>query len=175
MSDSGYRRPCARTLDRPIVVFGLEPEDLVIVGLVAIGLLFVADGFVGVGAGLGLWIALVRLKAGKPPGCLVELAHRVGVLDRLPASWRPPHVVPRHVTELSPFCGEEDDALAAAWWSARPRPSFENPGGRVGGASGPDERRAAGGGRAGNGGLAGRLFRLARRVPARRPAPGGEA
>lgn len=175
MSESGYRRPCARTLDRPIVVFGLEPEDLVVVGLVSIGLLFVADGFVGVGAGLGLWVALVRLKAGKPPGYLVELAHRVGILDRLPASWRPPQVLPRREAELSPFAGEEDDELARSWWSARPRPPFPDSGGGGGGEEGTDPDRAAGGLGAGLRGLPGRLARLARRAIARRPSSGGAA
>jgi len=109
MSASAYRRPCARTLDRPIQVFGLEPEDLV-------------DGAVAVGAGLGSWIALLRLKAGKPPGHLFGLAHRHGLVDLLPAALRAPQVLPRRVTRLSPFPGEEDDDLARQWWAHRSPP-----------------------------------------------------
>jgi len=122
MAASRYRRPCARTLDRPIQVFGLEPEDLVGVGLVAIALLFLADGVVAVGSGLGLWITLIRLKAGKPPGHLYGLAYRHGLADRLPSMLRAPQVLPRRVTRLSPFVGEEDDELAKSWWAHRSPP-----------------------------------------------------
>ena len=122
MAASPYRRPCPRTLDRPIQVFGLEPEDLVGVGLAAIVLLFLADGVIAVGTGLGLWIALIRLKAGKSPGHLYALAYRHGLADRLPAAFRAPQVLPRRVTRLSPFTGEEDDDLALGWWSHRLRP-----------------------------------------------------
>ncbi len=123
MASSLYRRPCPRTLDRPIQVFGLEPEDLVGVGLAAIVLLFLSDGIVAVGTGLGLWIALLRLKAGKPPGHLYALAYRHGLADLLPAAFRAPQVLPRRVTRLSPFTGEEDDDLARAWFSHRRPPA----------------------------------------------------
>lgn len=123
MPASLYRRPCPRTLDRPIQVFGLEPEDLVGVGLAATALLFLADGIVAVGTGLGLWITLIRLKAGKPPGHLYALAYRHGLADFLPASLRPPQVLPRRLIRLSPFTGEEDDELARSWWAHRRIPS----------------------------------------------------
>jgi len=123
VANSLYRRPCPRTLDRPIQVFGLEPEDLVGVGLVAIALLFLIDGIVAVGTGLGLWIALMRLKAGKPPGHLFALAYRRGLIDLLPPGWRAPQVLPRSVTRLSPFTGEEDDDLARSWWAHRRPPA----------------------------------------------------
>jgi type IV secretory pathway TrbD component len=123
MANSLYRRPCPRTLDRPIQVFGLEPEDLVGVGLVAIVLLFLVDGLIAVGTGLGLWIALLRLKAGKPAGHLFALAYRRGLIDLLPAALRAPQVLPRSVTKLSPFTGEEDDDLARSWWAHRRPPA----------------------------------------------------
>src|SRR5262245_28876947 len=78
--DPAFRRPCPRTLDRPILIFGLEPEDLVAVGLVGGGLLFVVDPLIAVGAGFGLWILLLKLKAGRPPGYLFYLAYRCGLL-----------------------------------------------------------------------------------------------
>jgi type IV conjugative transfer system protein TraL len=118
-----YRRPCPRTLDRPIQIFGLEPEDLVGVGLVAIALLFLSDGIVAVGTGLSLWMTLIRLKAGKPPGHLYSLAYKHGLADLLPEALRAPHVLPRRVTRLSPFTGEEDDDLARAWWAHRRPPA----------------------------------------------------
>jgi type IV secretory pathway TrbD component len=123
MASKLYRRPCPRTLDRPIQVFGLEPEDLVGIGLASIALLFLADGVIAVGAGLALWITLLRLKAGKPPGHLYGLAYRHGLADLLPAALRAPQVLPRRVTRLSPFRGEEDDDLARAWFAHRRFPS----------------------------------------------------
>lgn len=122
MASPLYRKPCPRTLDRPIQVFGLEPEDLVAVGLVAIVLLFLADGLLAVGTGLVLWIVLIRLKAGKPPGHLFALAYRHGLADLLPAALLPPQVLPRNLTRLSPFTGEEDDDLARSWWAHRRPP-----------------------------------------------------
>ena len=131
MSQSAYRRTCARTLDRPILIFGLEPEDLVGIGVAAIVVLFLVDGAVAVGVGLAGWIVLLKLKAGKPPGYLYYLAHRAGLLDRLPAAWRAPQVLPRRCTHLSPFPGETDDELARDWWSARPFAPLEDPRGRL--------------------------------------------
>ncbi len=175
MSQALYRKPCARSLDRPIVVFGLEPEDLVAVGGIAIGLLFLSDGVIAVGTGLGLWGALVRLKAGKPAGHLYYLAHRAGLLDRLPPAWRAPQVLPRRVARLSPFPGEDDDDLARDWWSGRPAPPLEAARLGVGGAdpAAADPRRA--GGRRGAGFLARLAAALAVGPTARNAPPGGAA
>jgi len=175
MASRPYRQPCARTLDRPIVIFGLEPEDLVGVGLAAIALMFATDGLIGVGAGLASWIALVRLKAGRPPGYLFYLAYRTGLVDLLPGGWKPAQILPRRVRTLSPFSGETDDALACGWWSARPAPTLEGPGGGV--AAGRGEPAAPSGGRRGvaGGGVFGGVFRLARRAAGRGAANKGDA
>jgi type IV secretory pathway TrbD component len=109
-NDAPIRRPCPRTLDRPILVFGLEPEDLVLIGLIAGGLLFVADPLFAVGAGFGLWIGLLKLKAGKPPGYLFTLAYRIGLVRLLPPSMRPLHLLPRAETlRIQAFDGGDPD------------------------------------------------------------------
>ncbi|MBI2930234.1 MAG: hypothetical protein HYY16_01165 [Planctomycetes bacterium] len=116
-----YRQPCPRTLDRPILVFGLEPEDLVWIGLGAGALLFLTDPLLAVGAGLGAWVLLLRLKAGKPPGYLFTLAFRGGVLRLLPLWLRPPHLLPPgRGLRLTPFEGD-DDACTNGWWGQRRR------------------------------------------------------
>src|SRR5689334_9559330 len=63
-----YRKSCPRTLDRPIMIFGLEPEDLVLVGLVAGIILFAIDAIPAVLTGAAIWVGLSRIKAGKPAG-----------------------------------------------------------------------------------------------------------
>ena len=88
--------------------------------------LFVTDPLLAVGAGFALWIALLRLKAGRPPGHLFYLAYRHGLLQALPRSLRPPHLLPPPSTRegrklrLSPFSGEDDDddAVIRDWWGA---------------------------------------------------------
>lgn len=114
-----FRKPCPRTLDRPIVIFGLEPEDLVAVGIAAGAILFAWDGVPAVLVGAILWVGLSRIKAGKPPGHLYELLYRSGLLGRAPGFLRAPHLVPRRVRTLDPFPGA-DDAAAQEYWFERP-------------------------------------------------------
>jgi hypothetical protein len=106
-----YRKPCPRTLDRPIVVFGLEPEEFVFVGLVSGAILFTIDPVPAVIAGAVLWVGLSRLKAGKPPGYLYELAHRSGLLRWAPGFLRVPHLLPPGLTHLDAFPGGDDGIL----------------------------------------------------------------
>lgn len=115
-----FRKMCPRTLDRPIVIFGLEPEELVLVGVVSGALLFLVDAVPAVGTGAALWIGLGRLKAGKPPGHLYELAYRAGILRWLPDFLRVPHLLPPGTRHLDAFPGGDDD-FADAYWFDRPR------------------------------------------------------
>ena len=115
-----FRKACPRTLDRPIVVFGLEPEELVLIGLVAGGILIAIDPIPAVLVGAAGWIALSRLKEGKPPGYLYEAAHRNGLLDRLPAAFRPSHLLPAKVRYLDAFPGGDSDVWRN-YASGRPR------------------------------------------------------
>lgn len=117
-----YRKPCARTLDRPILIFGLEPEDLILVGAVSGAILFFWDAFPAIGAGALLWIGLSRVKAGRPAGYLFTLLFRSGVYRFLPFSVphlvRPPLPGARRRIRLSAFPG--NDELAKSYWTGRP-------------------------------------------------------
>ena len=115
-----YRKACPRTLDRPIMVFGLEPDELVLVGLTAGAILFAWDPVPAVLAGGVLWLGLSRIKAGRPPGHLFELLYRCGLLGRAPEWLRAPHLVPRRVRRLDAFSGGSDDAVRD-YWADRPR------------------------------------------------------
>lgn len=116
------RRPCARTLDRPILIFGLEPEDLIFVGAVSGAILFFWDAFPALGAGAILWTGLARLKVGRPPGYLFYLLYRTGFLHllpiRVPHLVRPPYPGARRRIRLSAFGGNHE--LARSWWADRP-------------------------------------------------------
>jgi len=115
-----FRKTCPRTLDRPIMIFGLEPEDLVLVGLIAGIILFVIDAVPAVMTGAALWIGLSRLKAGKPPGHVYELLYRSGLLRWAPSFLKVPHLIRRGVARLDAFPGGDDDVIAE-YWSDRPR------------------------------------------------------
>ena len=106
-----FRKPCARTLDRPIVIFGLEPEELVLIGLVSGAILFLVDPVPAVIAGGTLWAGLSRIKAGKPPGHLFELLHRSGLLRWAPGFLRAPHLLRPGPRSLDAFPGGNDDEI----------------------------------------------------------------
>lgn len=114
-----FRKSCPRTLDRPIVIFGLEPEELVGVGLLSGAILFLVDAIPAVVAGAVVWAGLARIKAGKPPGHLYELLYRAGV-----TRWAPflkaPHLLPPDLRHLDAFPGGNDDD-ARAYWRGAPR------------------------------------------------------
>lgn len=115
-----FRKPCPRTLDRPIMIFGLEPEDLVMVGLVSGVILFTIDAVPAVLTGAVLWIGLSRVKAGKPPGHVYELLYRSGLLRWAPSFLKVPHLIRSGVRTLDAFPGG-DDEVVAEYWSDRPR------------------------------------------------------
>ena len=115
-----FRKTCPRTLDRPIVLFGLEPEELVAVGLIAGAILFLIDAVPAVVTGGALWLGLSKAKAGKPPGHLYELLYRSGLLRWAPSFLRVPHLLRRDVRSLDAFPGGNDDVVRE-YWSDRPR------------------------------------------------------
>jgi hypothetical protein len=115
-----YRKSCPRTLDRPIVIFGLEPEDLVMVGLISGLILFAIDAIPAVLTGAALWVALSRVKAGRPPGYVYELFYRSGLLRWAPPFLKVPHLVRRDLRHLDAFPGGDDGSIEE-YWSGRPR------------------------------------------------------
>jgi hypothetical protein len=114
------RKPCPRTLDRPILVFGLEPEDLAGVGLVSIFILLAVDAVPAVIAGAALWLGLAKAKAGKPPGFLYEWLYRAGLTRRGPVWLRAPHLLPPGLRAVDVFPGGDDGAVRD-YWDGRPR------------------------------------------------------
>ena len=115
----GYRKACARTLDRPILIFGLEPEDLMLVGIVAGAVLFLVDPVPAVILGAVMWILLVRVKSGRPPGYLFTLLYRIGFCPRVPNLVRPSKPWESREIWFTPFCGE--DRHSDYYWKDRPR------------------------------------------------------
>ena len=115
-----FRKTCPRTLDRPIMIFGLEPEDLVLVGLVSGAILFAVDAIPAVLAGALLWVGLSRIKAGKPPGHVYELLYRSGLLRWSPSFMKVPHLIPRGMAHLDAFPGGNDEVVDE-FWADRPR------------------------------------------------------
>lgn len=107
-------------MDRPIVIFGLEPEELVFVGLVAGAILFLVDAIPAVLTGAALWLGLSRVKAGRPPGYLYELFYRSGLLRWAPSFLRVPHLLRAQTRYLDAFPGGNDDVVRE-YWSDRPR------------------------------------------------------
>ena len=102
---------CYRTLDRPITVFGLEIEDLLLVILLAGFALFAAGPFVGIGLALGLLALLRRFKAGRPPGYVFERLYRRGF------TFAVPHLaplLPRFTAVTSD--DEEGHSIEARYW-----------------------------------------------------------
>jgi len=102
------------------MIFGLEPEDLVLVGLVAGAILFLVDAIPAVVSGAVLWVGLSRIKAGKPPGHVYELLYGSGLLRWAPSFLRVPHLIRRGVTHLDAFPGGSDN-LIAEYHADRPR------------------------------------------------------
>lgn len=109
-------KPCYRNLDRPIVaLWDLEPGDLAAL-LGATAVLMIAAGIVaGLAGGILLGVGLRALKAGRPRGFVFALFYRSGLARFLPASLRPPDLVPpppvagRRTIRFSAVPGPDDD------------------------------------------------------------------
>jgi hypothetical protein len=106
-----HKARCYRTLDRPITVFGLEIEDLLLLLAVSGALLFAAGPFVGVGAAFGGYALLRRFKSGRPPGYVYERLYRFGIVEALPFL-AVPHLVPIR----SRYSAVADDRLEKFYW-----------------------------------------------------------
>jgi hypothetical protein len=115
-----YAKRCYRALDRPLEFFGLEVEDWAALLFGSGALLLLAGPIPGCLAGAAGWIALRRLKSGRPPGYLFYLLYKSGLVHYTPSFFRargliappPPFARPRRIT-LDGFYSEKDDESAA--------------------------------------------------------------
>lgn len=121
MDSRNHRIPCARTLDRPITIWGMEPEELVFLGMASGAVMFLYDPVPAVLLGLVSAFGLQRIKAGKPDGFLFYLLYRSGWIRFFPPMFRVPHLVrppapgcPKRIY-LSAAPGEED-AVERFYW-----------------------------------------------------------
>ncbi len=121
-------RPCFRTLDRPLLILGLEPGDLALTVLAALVIFIFASQILGIALGLGLAYGLRRVKRGRPPAYLYYLAYHFGFLRLLPAALRAPHLVQPPfpweacVIHLSPFQRESGADAATRFYGGRHAP-----------------------------------------------------
>ena len=71
-------RKCPRTLDKPILLFGLELEDVALLSLIAgVGSLLCGPHVPGVMSMAG-WVILMRFKRGKPSAYLLHCLYKHG-------------------------------------------------------------------------------------------------
>ena len=87
-------KKCCRTIDKPLLLFGLEPEDVGILSLTSGAIMLFSDTFYAGLMFFGGWIFLRLLKKGKPQGYITHLFYRYGV--RMKGLIDPPGVVSRY-------------------------------------------------------------------------------
>ena len=87
-------RKCLRTIDKPLLLFGLEPEDVGIVALASGTVILFFDTFYSGLVFFGGWIFLRLLKRGKPQGYITHLFYKYGV--RIKGLIDPPGIVNRY-------------------------------------------------------------------------------
>ena len=95
---------CPTELDKPVLVFGFEVEDLgAICGVMILTGMFVFEGFAAVLTATAVFaVALKRLKRGKAPGVLLHQAHRWDLI-------RIPGVLPVREVGYSPVAADGAD------------------------------------------------------------------
>jgi len=109
-----FAKACYRTLDRPLTILGVEPGDLVLVVLAALVVFLFVGQIAGILLGAALGALFRRVRRGKPPGYLFEVAYRHGLLRFLPSAFLVPHLVRpplpwgEPVIRLSAFEGDID-------------------------------------------------------------------
>ena len=95
---------CPTELDKPVLVFGFEVEDLgAICGVMIMTGLFLFEGLAPVLVVTAAFaFFLKRLKKGKAPGVLIHMAHRWDLV-------RMPGVLPVREVGYSPVAGDGED------------------------------------------------------------------
>ena len=72
-------KKCPRNIDKPLLLFGLEPEDMGVLVAVSGLLILFSDTFYAGTAFFGGWIVLRALKQNKPQGYITHLFYKHGV------------------------------------------------------------------------------------------------
>ena len=87
-------KKCARTIDKPLLLFGLEPEDVGILALASGAMILFFDTFYAGVVFFGGWMFLRILKKGKSEGYITHLFYRYGV--KMNGLIDPPGIVSRY-------------------------------------------------------------------------------
>ena len=72
-------KKCCRTIDKPLLFFGLEPEDVGVLALVSAGVMLFFDTFYAGFVFFAGWLFLRMLKRGKPQGYVTHLLYSRGI------------------------------------------------------------------------------------------------
>ena len=94
-------RKCPRNIDKPLLLFGLEPEDVGVLVMASGFLLLFFDTFYAGMVFFGGWMFLRLIKQGKPQGYITHLFYKHGI--RIKGLICPPKMTSRY----SVFRGEE--------------------------------------------------------------------
>lgn len=68
-----------RTIDKPLLLFGLEPEDVGLLALAAGSMILFFGTFYAGAVFFGGWVILRLLKRGRPSGYIVHLFYKHGI------------------------------------------------------------------------------------------------
>jgi hypothetical protein len=128
-----YSKSCPRCLDRPIVFFGLEIEDLAAILSAACAIMVLVSPLLAVPVGMALFFAVRKLKQGKPPGYLFYLAYKLGLLGPVSGLMKVRHLIPipfaysgKRKIRLSPLSAAylpADRKLIRGYWGAATEPA----------------------------------------------------
>jgi hypothetical protein len=87
-----YTRKAYRTLDRPLMFFGLEIEDIFAIFIVSSVIMFAISPLLAAGFAVACGFFMRRLKEGKPSGYVFYLMYKKGLLNFL-TLFQFPHLV----------------------------------------------------------------------------------
>lgn len=71
-------KKCPKTIDRPILIFGLEVEDIAILAALSGAIMLFFDTFYGGMVFLVGWVGVKVIKRGKPQGYLTHMLYKYG-------------------------------------------------------------------------------------------------
>ena len=72
-------RPCPKTIDKPLLILGLEGEDIAVLMLCFGVPAILISPAIPLGLILGAWPSLVWFKRGKPEGYVLHALYRIGL------------------------------------------------------------------------------------------------